>query len=106
MDAYTFTVSWQAVSGVHKLTARVYPALAEDLDGENNKASYVVGSPAPPTGLTVSVYSAGPVAGLIWTPSAGTAISGYVVYRGVGTDTLQYVGQSASPLVPGPGGAR
>jgi hypothetical protein len=97
MDEYTFTLNWPAVSGVHKLTAHVYPSLAEDLDGENNKASFMVGSPAPPTGLTVSVYSAGPVAGLSWTVSAGTAISGYLVYRGVGTDTLKYVGQSAGP---------
>jgi hypothetical protein len=94
MDTYTFTVSWPAVSGVHKLTARVYPTLTEDLDGENNSASYIVGSPAPPIGLTASVYSKGPVTGLSWTISAGSAISGYLVYRGVGSDTLQYIGPS------------
>lgn len=91
MDSSTFTFQWQAVSGVHKLTVRVYPALAEDSNGENNIASYLVGSPAPPTGLTVSVSWPGPTAGLVWTASAGQAISGYVVYRAVGTDTLQAV---------------
>ncbi len=97
MDTYTFVVNWLAVSGVHQLTAQVYPALAEDLAGENNQASYTVGSPAAPTGLTVSTSAKGPVAGLAWTISAGSAISGYLVYRGVGTDTLHYLGYSQTP---------
>ncbi len=92
METYTVVTSWHATGGVHKLTARVYPQPSQDLDAENNAVEYIVGTPAPPANLTVSLSAYEPAVGLVWLPSPGSAISGYVIYRATYTNTLAPVG--------------
>jgi hypothetical protein len=109
MDTYSVTTHWHATSGLHTLIARVYPQPYEDLDADNNAVLYNVGVPLPPESLTYSLSAYEPQVGLQWLPSAGSAISGYVVYRATYTGTLAplawtsdlfYVDHAVAPAIP------
>nr|MBP7688496.1 hypothetical protein [Thermoflexales bacterium] len=83
-DTYVLSGTWRAVSGLHVWLARVKPPLDDDIDGENNEATLLVGVPSTPDQLVGHLDGRTRSAGLSWLPVTGAAMSGYHVYRAVG----------------------
>ena len=78
---YDLTGTWQADGGAHVWLARVKPPIDDDVNGDNNEATMLVGVPAIPDQLVGGANDHSRSAGLSWLPVTGAAMSHYRVYR-------------------------
>jgi hypothetical protein len=89
-ETFTLHATWQAQAGVHRLEARVWPAITNDRDGTNNVVSLTMGVPPAPAWLLATPVDRRFVH-LTWEEVGRRGITGYRVLRGAQADELAEV---------------